>query len=178
MLRLRPYKPCDAKYIEKWITDKKMFYQWSADILGEYPLTAEKLNENYRLTENNDRFWQMTAFDEFKAPVGHFIMRFTDEELKSVRLGFIIVDNNIRGKGYGKEMLRLALKYAFEILKADEVSLGVFANNPQAFYCYQAAGFRELESNGRSEYTIEDEKWECIEMHIVKDEWIREVYVD
>lgn len=166
MLRLRPYKPCDAKYIEKWITSEKMFYQWSAGIMGEYPLTAEKLNGHYKQSADNDRFWQMTAFDESKLPVGHFIMRFTDENLDTVRLGFIIVDNNIRGKGYGREMLLLALKYAFEILKAKEVTLGVFANNPAAFHCYQSAGFKECEQNSRNNYTIMGEIWECIEMHV------------
>lgn len=170
MLRLRPYKPCDAAYIEKWVTDEKVFYQWSADIIGEYPLTAEKLNAHYKQAENSDTYWQMTAFDDSKVPVGHFIMRFTDEEQKSVRLGFIIVDSNIRGKGYGKEMLKLAIKYAFEILKVEEITLGVFANNPAAFHCYEAAGFRELESNSRCNYSINGEMWECIEMHVVKSE--------
>ncbi len=167
MLRLRPYKSCDAAYIEKWITDERQFYQWSADRLGEYPLTAEKLNANYKEYENSDFFWQMTAFDESMLPVGHFIMRFTDEERKSVRLGFIIVDNNIRGKGYGREMLELAIKYSFDILKVSEVTLGVFANNPAAFHCYETVGFRELESNSRCHIPIKDELWECIEMHIV-----------
>lgn len=33
-----------------------------------------------------------------------------------------------RGMGYGKEMLKLSLKYAFEILKVKKVTLGVFWN--------------------------------------------------
>lgn len=169
MLRLRPYKTCDAKYIEKWITNEKMFLQWSADRICEYPLTAEKLNAHYKIVEDDDRFWQMTAFDESNKPVGHFIMRFTDDEMKSVRLGFIIVDSSIRGKGYGKQMLLLAEKYAFEILKAEEVSLGVFANNPAAYYCYRSAGFRELEENSRVNLPIGSEQWECIEMHIINE---------
>lgn len=170
MLRLRPYKPCDAEYIVKWITDEKMFFQWSADRMGEYPLTADKLKDHYKQAEDSDTFWQMTAIDDSKVPVGHFIMRFTNDELKSVRLGFIIVDSSIRGKGYGKEMLKLAIKYAFEILKVEEITLGVFANNPAAFHCYEAAGFRELESNSRCSYSINGEMWECIEMHVVKSE--------
>lgn len=168
MLRLRPYKPCDAAYIEKWIINEKQFYQWSADRMGEYPLTTEKLNDYYKLAEDSGTLWQMTAFDEAKVPVGYFIMRFTDDELKSVRLGFIIVDSSIRGKGYGKEMLKLAINYAFEILKTTEVTLGVFANNPAALRCYEAAGFRELESNSRCSCSVKGELWECIEMHVVK----------
>lgn len=49
-----------------------------------------------------------------------------------LRLGFVIVDDTKRGKGYGKEMLSLAVKYAFEIFKAEKLTIGVFANNPSA----------------------------------------------
>lgn len=60
------------------------------------------------------------------------------------------------------EMLLLAKKYAFEFLEAKEVSLGVFVNNPKALYCYQAAGFEEY--GERTNYVINGEEWECIEM--------------
>lgn len=39
-------------------------------------------------------------------------------------------------------MLKAALRYAFDILKAEKVTLGVFENNEPAYYCYKAAGFR------------------------------------
>lgn len=169
MLRLRPYKPCDAESIVKWITDKKMFYQWSADRINIYPLTPDVLNNYYSQFENNPGFWQMTAVDELNNPAGHFIMRYTDDDVNRIRLGFIVVNNNIRGKGYGKEMLLLAEKYAFEILKANEISLGVFANNPRAYYCYNAAGFRENKDMEHYDVSIEDELWECIDMIAYKD---------
>ena len=41
-------------------------------------------------------------------------------------------------------MLKLALKYAFEIYGANRVSLGVFENNKSAYYCYKAAGFEDV----------------------------------
>lgn len=61
----------------------------------------------------------MTAFDE-TGVVGHLIMRFTDEEKKTLRFGFVIVNDTKRGMGYGKEMLKLAIKYAFDILKVEK----------------------------------------------------------
>lgn len=42
MLRLRPYKIEDADTIITWSKDERVFYQWSAGIMGEYPLTQEK----------------------------------------------------------------------------------------------------------------------------------------
>lgn len=44
-LRLRPYKPCDAKEIVTWCKDEFSFRQWSADRWETYPLTAESMNK-------------------------------------------------------------------------------------------------------------------------------------
>lgn len=41
-------------------------------------------------------------------------------------LKFVIIDDSLRNKGYGKEMINLAVKYAFEIAKVDAVQLNVF----------------------------------------------------
>ena len=62
-----------------------------------------------------------------------------------MRFGFVIVDSSKRGKGYGKGMLELAIRYAFDILKAERITLGVFENNAPAYRCYKAVGFRDLE---------------------------------
>ncbi len=47
-------------------------------------------------------------------------------------LASVIVDNKLRGKGYGREMIQLALRYAFEITGAELVQLNVFNENTQA----------------------------------------------
>lgn len=44
MLRLRPYKACDAKTIVSWIKDETAFRMWSADRFERYPMTQEDLN--------------------------------------------------------------------------------------------------------------------------------------
>lgn len=164
MLRLRPYKKCDAKYITSWINDEYSFRQWSADRFDTYPLTADKLNAYYDEYGNNDSYFEMTAFNE-SGVVGHLIMRFPNENKDTLRFGFVIVDDSKRGMGYGKEMLSLALKYSFDILKVSRVTLGVFENNPPAYHCYKSVGFRETATEA---YNIFNEKWKCIEMEISK----------
>ena len=112
MLRLRPYKKCDAKVIASWIKDEVSFRKWSADRYEKYPVRDVDINNHYEAAAFSDSFFPMTAFDE-TGVVGHLIMRFTDEEKRVLRFGFIIVDDSKRGMGYGKEMLKLSLQYAF-----------------------------------------------------------------
>ena len=167
MLRLRPYKKCDAKYIVSWIKDEVAFRKWSADRYEKYPITPEDINEHYSKEEYSDSFFEMTAFDE-SGVVGHLIMRFVDNDKKVLRFGFVIVDETKRGKGYGKEMLNLSIKYAFEILKVTKITLGVFENNAPAYYCYKSVGFKDVQLEENEYYHIFGEKWRCLELEMEK----------
>ena len=167
MLRLRPYKKCDAKYIVSWIKDEVSFRKWCADRYESYPINADDMNKHYSDFDELDTFFQMTAIDE-SGVVGHLIMRFIDEEKKILRFGFVIVDDTKRGKGYGKELLRLAVKYAFEILRVEKITLGVFENNTSAYWCYKAAGFSDVETEEEEYYLIMGEQWKCLELEMNK----------
>ena len=167
MLRLRPYKKCDAKYIVSWIKDEVSFRKWCADRYESYPINADDMNKHYSDFDELDTFFQMTAIDD-SGVVGHLIMRFIDEEKKILRFGFVIVDDTKRGKGYGKELLRLAVKYAFEILRVEKITLGVFENNTSAYWCYKAAGFSDVETEEEEYYLIMGEQWKCLELEMNK----------
>lgn len=166
MLRLRPYKACDAQTITSWIKSEFAFRQWCADRYKTYPLTAEAMNRYYGSEQENDRIWGMTAFDD-AGVVGHFTMRFPHAgSFNEVRLGFVIVDDQKRGRGYGKEMISLAVRYAFDFVKANKVSLGVFENNRPALQCYRACGFDIVRRDPPESYLCMGEVWNCIEMEI------------
>ena len=125
-----------------------------------------RLNRHYDAMADSDSFYEFTAFDE-TGVVGHLIMRFTDEAKKSLRFGFVIVDSQKRGRGYGREMLKLAIRYGFEILKAEKITLGVFENNKAAYHCYRAAGFQEVSQAEPEIFHILNEDWKCIELEFV-----------
>ena len=95
------------------------------------------------------------------------IMRFTDAEKSTLRLGFVIVDDSKRGMGYGKQMLGLALRFAFDILKVQKVTLGVLENNPGAYYCYKAAGFKDVSLDESEYYHLMGEDVKCLELEVM-----------
>ena len=169
MLRLRPYKACDAAAVVSWIGDETAFRKWSADRFPAYPITAEDLNRHYDAMADSDSFYEFTAFDE-TGIAGHLIMRFTDEKKTVLRFGFVIVAPEKRGKGYGREMLALSIRYAFDFLRVEKITLGVFENNEPAYRCYRAAGFRDVSGHERVCYPIGNEVWSCREMELTKDD--------
>lgn len=163
-MKLRAYEQADAGIICQWLKSERELYQWSADRFNKFPLTAQDINENYAPQIRTGRFFPLTALDEENHVIGHFIIRYPrEDDNASVRLGFVILNPAYRGKGCGKEMLRLGVRYAKEHLHAARVDLGVFANNDSAKYCYEAVGFREF---SRRECELPIGVWECIDMEL------------
>ena len=154
MIRIRPYKDADEESVLSWCKDEHTYTMWTAGILGPYPVTGE----GFKKTGGLMRF---TAIDE-KEPVGFFTARNPSEDLSELRFGFIIVSPAARGRGVGREMLRLGLKYAFGVYGASRVTLGVFRENLPANACYRAAGF---EYTGESEiYVIGGREYAALDM--------------
>ena len=160
---LRKYKETDAEKILSWIECERDFRLWSADRYGEYPIKAEEINLNYKQCSEAGGFFPVMLVDEEENVIGHLILRNPGGDKTIVRLGFIIVDHRIRGKGYGKALLNLAIKYAREELSAREINLGVFKNNENAYNCYLSVGFKEIGIE-KDAYRYENESWDCVEM--------------
>ena len=168
MLRLRPYKACDAQTIITWLKNEYAFRQWSADRYDRWPIAPADMNAYYDRDRDNGDIWGMTAFDDMGV-AGHFTMRFPNEEDRGeVRLGFVIIDDSRRGNGLGREMLTLAIRYAFELLRVDKLSLGVFENNVPAIRCYEACGFQRVRRETAESYRCMGEVWNCIEMELLR----------
>ncbi|SFP62975.1 Protein N-acetyltransferase, RimJ/RimL family [Butyrivibrio proteoclasticus] len=167
MVRLRQYKSSDAVKIAEWVKDKDAFLKWGGELFGEFPISAETIDEKYRLNNGDckepDNFYPWIAFDE-NGVFGQFIMRYLHGDNKILRFGWVVVDDSIRGKGYGTQMLQVGLKYAFEILGVDVVTIGVFENNELAHKCYKKVGFIDKE-------IVSKQPWNVIEMEIKKEDW-------
>ena len=167
-MRLRPYKSCDAKKIVSWIRDEEVFYKWGGDHFGAYPISAEIVDSKY-LKDNGDckeedNFYPWIAFTDEDGVIGHFIMRYIHGDNKVLRFGWVIVDDSIRGKGYGTSMLRAGLDYAFNTLGVQTVTIGVFEHNDIAHNCYKKVGFVDKE-------IVSHERDNIIEMAITKEEF-------
>lgn len=161
---IRDFKAEDAQLIAGWIRSEDELYNWSADRFNKFPLAGEDIIDNYAPQIEKGHFYPLTAVDDDGNVSGHLIIRYPrEDDDSSVRFGFVIVDPSLRGKGYGKEMLRLAIEYVKENLSATRIDLGVFENNESAKHCYEAVGFAEFD---RRECEMPIGIWNCIDMEM------------
>ena len=157
-MTLRPFVTNDAATILSWCKDKHAFRLWSADRYIEFPAQPEEMMRKYK----GDNMYPLTAIVGEEI-VGHILLRYPSEDKNVIRFGFVIVDDSKRCKGYGKQMLRLAIDYAQQELGAKRITLGVFCDNLSAVACYKSVGFR---INGMDSYVIDGEKWKEFEMEL------------
>ena len=132
-------------------------------------MNRKYFNDNGDCIEK-DNFYPMTAFDD-TGIVGHFIMRYLLGDNTFLRFGWVIVDDTKRGQKYGQEMLKLGLKYAFEIMQVNKVTIGVFENNTSAYQCYLSAGFRKSKDREGSYEIIQGKTWKIVELEISKGDF-------
>lgn len=156
-MRLRPYiKNRDFEIISKWITDERTHAMWCANLI-EYPVSQENFQSvmEYAADKFGDSPFVATLDD---GEVVGFFCYSSNLETNEGMLKFVMVDSKYRGKGYGKEMINLAVKYAFEIAKVSAVQLNVFPENERAKKCYMSCGFKERTTTDNA-FMFKDEAW-------------------
>ncbi len=164
-MKIRLYNENDFETIAKWIADERTHALWCGN---RFPYPLEKkafgdfLAENV-LLYNDSPFVVMTDEEE---PFGFFCLAI-DSEDRSGFLKLIVVDNRVRNKGCGYEMLSWAVRYAFEKKKMDTVTVNVFSANPGARKCYEKVGFRE-QSYTENALQFGEEVWGRSNMVICK----------
>ncbi len=157
-MTLRPYIKTDAPIILSWIKDRLAFRKWSADRYPFYLPRPENMDAQYAAED----VFPFTAIEDGKI-VGHLMLRYPDASHAVIRFGFVIVDDQLRGKGYGKQMLQQAIRKAKEEFGVRKITLGVFDNNPSAIRCYESVGFKIVDTDS---YWIDEENWTGKEMEI------------
>lgn len=165
-MRIRPYiSSLDFPVIRAWITDERSHAMWCANRFS-YPLTRENFDDVLCGIAEQSKDCPFVATTDRGEVIGFFCFS-VNSDTDSGMLKFVIVSPEVRGKGFGCEMIQLAVKYAFEIAGALSVHLCVFTVNTVANKCYESAGFTEVYTE-QSAFRFMDETWNRRNMEIQK----------
>ena len=91
-------------------------------------------------------------------------------DVDTVSVEFVIIRPDYRARGYGTDTLIETVRYAFEVLGAEHVTLEVSPDNGPALICFENAGFEYLS------YT--DTTRQAYTMGIERSTWVGEKTVD
>jgi RimJ/RimL family protein N-acetyltransferase len=85
-------------------------------------------------------------------------------------MGIHIGERDYWGKGYGTDALRVLLRYAFDELNLQRVSLSVLEGNERAVRSYEKCGFR-YEGRERQVWAYDGRRWDEVYMGLLRSEW-------
>ncbi|MES2618248.1 MAG: GNAT family protein [Bacteroidota bacterium] len=132
---LRPYSHSDFELLNSWITDAELLLQFSGPD-WQFPLTADVLNDH--IQKHPDRYLYIGCTEDGEPfAFGQIITN----EANAPRLGRLLVDANMRGKGMGTQFVKELLIECQRITASPEIYLFVDELNLQAIRCYEKNGF-------------------------------------
>ena len=166
-MRIRPYiSALDFETLRHFSADARTHALWCANRFA-YPLEQQNFDSVLAGMAEEHGECPFMAFADDSTPVGFFCFSL-DVSSREGMLKFVITAPALRGKGYGRQMLALAAKYAFGCAGAGMLHLNVFTANAPALCCYTAAGFRER-STTENAFCFQEETWGRCNMVLCPD---------
>lgn len=134
---LSPMRQEDAAQYVRWVNDPAV-----TDGIGATSRVMDLESERKWIAENagNPQFAIVRRTDD--RLMGNCSVQNIHWQSRSAEVGLFLGDEENRGQGYGKEVLRLLLAFAFDTLGMHSVYLRVFSFNARAIAAYEAVGFR------------------------------------
>ena len=108
------------------------------------------------------------AEDKLLGDIGLFVANWMSRE---AFVGLGIGERDFWGRGYGTDVMKVILRYAFTEINLRRVTLSVFEYNPRAVRSYEKTGFVH-EGRMRQFLNREGKRWDMLFMAILRDEWI------
>lgn len=135
---IRPAAFSDYEHFCEWENDAEMTRYFALDSDRTY---EDVVTEGFRL-KYDDSVMDMTITERKSGePLGRVIISRIDMHYKSLDITKIYVGSGMRGKGIGRETLEGLLKYFFESMDMERVTLDYFTGNMRAAALYRSLGF-------------------------------------
>ncbi|MGN7863350.1 GNAT family N-acetyltransferase [Chryseobacterium sp. 22458] len=162
MIELQPFTLDDAQVLISKIKDERMLLQFAGPMY-HFPLTADQLKED--LHDPKRTLFKIVDQTDHTI-IGHAQIFLKEEAFLLGRI--LIWDENNRGKGYGKKVMKELLKYGFSHFDKKTAELNVYDWNTGAIECYKKVGFT-IDPDIRKEAVIDQETWVSLNMKINKE---------
>ncbi|HYI14780.1 MAG TPA: GNAT family protein [Thermomicrobiales bacterium] len=152
---------------QRWFNDFETD-RTQGDLPG--PRTLERATRWFERNATSDDAHWFTIYEMSSwQPIGITWLSDIDDKNGTCYFAISIGEPSARGKGYGSEVTRLMLDFAFNRLGLHNVALDVFENNPAGIRAYQKAGFREF-ARVREAYVSGGRRWDDILMEAIAEE--------
>jgi len=162
---LQPAKMSEAGKFCRWMADEDV----TRYISSSTGLTLEQEKEFLKNVKvNKEIFWSVHTKNG--KHIGSTNLHNISLPHKRTSWGIIIGDKSEWNKGYGADILKTVMRYAFNELKLNRFELEVFNKNAAAISCYKKCGFKK-EGVRRNFFIKNGATHDSIMMSVLLDEY-------
>ena len=141
MLRLAANHPFDLETLGRLLSDRdELFLVWPD---ARFPFDPEQWRGRLLSRPGNRSYFVVHAGEI----IGHAALLETDEP-HVLAMSYLFIRPDRRGRGLGRELIRLLEDEARESPGVQALRLRVRTYNPRAVHLYQTAGFAQAEQDG------------------------------
>lgn len=167
--RLRALEHDDLPHFVRWINEPET----RRFMALRYPLSMteeEKWWQNLP-QRKNDHIFAIEAEDG--TYIGNIGLHGIERENRRATVGIIIGHKAYWSRGYGSDAIRALLRWAFEYLNLNRLSLTAYAYNERAIRCYEKCGFQHEGIMRQARYS-DGQYYDELMMGILRDEFLAE----
>ena len=164
---LRPLRASDAARQHLFDQDMELSV---LDCRPPVPARHQQADDFVEQRHEDQRDVARLAIEVDQLYIGHCSLSGLRHPHGDLELGILIGDRDYWSRGYGREVVRLLLDYAFHSLGARRIALTTHEDNPRALRCYSACGFVE-EGRPRQAFWTGHRYADLVEMSILREEW-------
>ncbi|KAL1662547.1 acyl-CoA N-acyltransferase [Schizophyllum commune] len=163
-LTLRAYRDADLDALTAIIASHDVQRTGPGNTVPKWNKTAEAIKG----ISNSATFFAVVELEG--QVVGQVELHGGQNKNRDAEMG-IVLHENVRGKGYGTQVVRWVVEHAFLQLGLHRVSLGMMGGNAHALALYKKVGF--VEEGRKRKGLWQDGDWvDMIDMGILQEEWL------
>lgn len=140
---LKPVMLKHATVLLKWFKDKENV-KYMSSIIRYEKHTLKSIENDIKTSDPRFERLFMVYLKGKKDPIGHAGIDDLDFDDKRGEIFFLIGDRKEQGKGYGKEIVKLLLKYGFKQLHFHSIFASAVIVNISSQKILERSGFRKI----------------------------------
>jgi len=152
-------------------SEEELFYMFPS---ATFPLQERQMKEILKKREGHTTF----LYDD--EIIGYAnLYRFKDDDTPYI--GHLILSKKYRGRGFGKEIIRIMIRKAYLLYKSNKIKIAVINENTHAFLLYTKLGFYPFKASLRFDKKREQKVLISMEMDLfeaINDEKLQKVCME
>jgi diamine N-acetyltransferase len=155
---LRAVEPADTERLYLWENDMQLWHLSNTTApFSKYLMEQYVMNAQQDIYAAKQLRLMVDTNDEEGLTVGCIDLFDFDPANRRAGIG-ILISEEARGKGYGREALELMIDYAFNTLNLHQLFCNILENNEQSIAMFKKAGFTEV--GLKRDWTMVDGVWQ------------------